>query len=180
VFAQNIFCSYNNLMNKMPLPIHLLAQIPGYSMLGQTSFGGYFKIITAWWLNDCPEVFLSVEEWGSLSGMFKRDYNKYRTKIEPVLLQSLDVLKKYREEKHQKNQPRLQNIRKAQRIQKEMLAARKLADNSKGNIVDKVTPVNPAPAIPSPKPFHEGWNLERQKSPNINKKTTHRPMLLDK
>jgi hypothetical protein len=167
-------------MNKMPLPIHLLAQIPGYSMLGQTSYGGYCKIIMAWWLNDCPEVFEHKPEWQSLSGMYERDYAKYKSKIEPLLIKSLEILKQYRDEQKAKKAYLSESARRMTAKRMENQAKRRKGYESKGNIVDKVTPVNPAPANPTPKPFHEGWNLERKNSPNINKKTTHKPMLLDK
>jgi hypothetical protein len=167
-------------MNKMPLPTHLLADIPGFAMLGQTSFGGYWKIILTWWHNGCPNVFEHHIEWCSLSGMYQRDYDRHKSKIEPLLMQSIEILKQYRDEQKAKKAYLSESARRMTAKRMENQAKRRKGYESKGNIVDKVTPVNPAPAIPSPKPFHEGWNLERQKSPNINKKTTHRPMLLDK
>lgn len=167
-------------MNKMPLPIHLLADIPGYALLGQTSFGGYCKIIWAWWLNDCPDVLEHNIEWCSLSGMYQRDYDRHRSKIEPLVLRSLEILKKYRNERRANTANKRAGMLRANATRLQRLKSDKLRDNTKGNIVDKVTPVNPAPAIPTQNPFHEGWNLEQPKSPRINRKTTIAPTLLDK
>lgn len=148
-------------MNKMPLPLHLLAKIPGYAMLGQTSYGGYHKIISAWWLNDCPEVFEHAIEWCSLSGMYQRDYAKYKSKIEPLLVQSIDILKKYREDKRKKNEYRMANMQKAIVANNKRIAAIKAAATSTVSIVDKHTPVNPCFVKPDSQPFHEGWNLNK-------------------
>lgn len=167
-------------MNKMPLPLHLLSAIPGYAMLGQTSFGGYFKVITAWWQNDCPDVFENASEFQSLSGMYERDYAKYRPKIEPLLLRSLEILKEYRTKKKAASAHTMLNLAKAHTVMRNKKAERQSAGKTKGNIVDRNTPVNPTPIKPPPQEFHKGWNLEKAKSPNINRTTTVRPTLLDK
>lgn len=164
----------------MPLPVHLLAAIPGFRMLGQTSFGGYFKIIVTWWENDCPEILNDVAEFQSLSGMYLHDYNRYRPKIEPVLLKSIEILKEYRSERQGKREHRLINLSKAHAASRAKLLEKKKVDKSKGNLVDKHTLVNPTPIKPSSQPFHDGWNLNTAKSPNIKKQSPNTPMLTDK
>lgn len=170
-------------MNKLPLPVHLLTDIRGFSILGQTSFGGYFKIILSWWVNDCPEILADDREWRGLSGMYPRDYERYKYKIEPVLIQSIEILRKYREERRAITSRKREGMKRAQAIHQknqQRLKQDKYQEESKGNIVDKNTPVNPTFIKPTAQLFHEGWNLERGKSPNINKKGTIAPTLLDK
>lgn len=167
-------------MNKMPLPIHLLSAIPGFRMMGQTSFGGYCKIIWTWWENDCPAVLTDIAEFQSLSGMYRQDYERYRPKMEPVLLQSIEILKKYHQERRAITAGRSATMKKAQAIYQNRVRQAKYLEQTKGNIVDKHVNVNPTAINPSPQPFHEGWNLEKKNSPNIKKLTTIQPMLLDK
>ncbi len=167
-------------MNKMPLPVHLLASIPGYSMLGRTSFGGYTRIIFAWWLNDCPDVLIEGAEFRSLAGMRKTEWDLYKGKLVPVLLKSIEILNQYRKERQGKREHRLINLRKAHAASRTKLLEKKKVDKSKGNMVDKVTPVNISPVIPSPTAFHEGWNLHKPNAPQIKKQSPTTPMLCDK
>lgn len=166
-------------MNKMPLPIHLLAEIPGYSMMGQTSFAGYIKIVCAWWSNNCPELFDNNTEWCSLSGMYTRDYVKHRAKIEPMVRQSFDVLKKYREERRAKTEHLRKGIHKARAVKMQNDALRRQQAIKPAAIVDKHTPVNPAPAAPDFKPFHEGWNLNKS-APTAKTPRQQKAFLKDK
>ena len=167
-------------MNKMPLPVHLLMNIRGFSLLGQTSFGGYFKIVLSWWQNDCPEIFEETIEWCSLSGMYQRDYDRHKNKIEPVLLKSLEVLKEYRNERLAKTANKRAGMIRARAAWAGELKRRKSQTITKGNIVDKHVLVNPTPVKPPSQPFHEGWNLEQPHSPRINRKSTVAPTLFDK
>lgn len=130
-------------------------------MMGQTSFAGYMKVICVWWLNDCPDILESATEFQTISGMQRSDYNRYMGKIEPLLFKSFALLKKYRTEQHAKRDYCRRNILKAQAARSAKAKARATQSNKPAAIVDKHTPVNPAPAAPDFKPFHEGWNLNK-------------------
>lgn len=165
-------------MNKRPLPVHLIANIPGYAMLGQTSFGGYFKIILTWWLNDCPDILEHKSEWQSISGMYERDYAKYKSKIEPLLVKSFELLAKYRQDKIDADQPRLANMKKAIEVKRQKQAERKLVAENKGLVDSKHDITSVGVTNPLQKNYHEGWNLNKRN--NTVKSTTYKPSLLDK
>lgn len=160
--ACNIWLIYTVSMNKRPLPIHLLVDIKGFALLGQTSFGGYFKIILSWWLNDCPSVLSSPLEWRSISGMHQRDYNLYAPKIEPVLIKSFEILTKYRDEQEVKSERRRVNLRKALVVRDANTKRRMSEAKTKASLVDQHVPVNPGAIKPPPQKFHEGWNLNKK------------------
>lgn len=165
-------------MNKRPLPVHLIANIPGYAMLGQCSFGGYFKIILSWWLNDCPEVFADSTEWHALSGMRTTDWLKYRNKIEPLLVKSFELLVKYRQDKINADKPRVANIRKALEVKRQKQVEREAVVENKGLVDSKHDITSVGVTNPLQKNYHEGWNLNKRN--NTVKSTTYKPSLLDK
>ncbi len=161
-------------MNKIPLPLHLIVSVPGFALLGQTSFGGYFKIIFAWWLNYCPDPFVTPLEYGSLSGMQKNDYNRYKDKIEPVLNKTFVVLSKYYEECYNKRDVKINNAKKATIKRLENIEIRKRQSSGgrlKDERVSSNVPVNPMAIKPPEKSFHDGWNLHKNKSNFIKKNT---------
>jgi hypothetical protein len=164
-------------MNKHPLPVHLLVNIKGFSLLGQTSFGGYFKIILSWWLNDCPDILSAPSEWRSISGMHQRDYNLYASKIEPVLIQSFEILTKYRDAREVTRAKRGVNLRKAIAVRDANIRRRKTEAITKASLVEQHVDINPGHIKPTPQKFHEGWNLNSKPTP---KSTTQKPLLLDK
>lgn len=164
-------------MTKRPLPVHLLVDIPGYSMLGQTSFGGYFKLITVWWLNDCPAILQDKREWSSVSGMRPTDYQAYKSKLEPLIIKSFEILTKYRDTQEAKSERLRVNLRKAIIARDANTAKRKAALNSKGSLVDQHVPINPGAIKPPPQKFHEGWNLNKKPTP---KPTSCQARLTDK
>lgn len=161
---------YHGKMNTEPLPIHLLMELPGFSLLGQTAFGAYFKIIFNWWINDCPPVLVQHTDFRSLAGMKEIDWRRHGPVIQPVLVLSIAVLQKHHGkilQKRDRQRILMAKVNESNRISR--AAALNVSEVGK-RLKDKNISVNPTFIKPTPQPFHEGFNLHGNKPSNSSKK----------
>lgn len=109
--------------------------------------------------------------------MFARDYNLYAPKIEPILVKSFEILKKYRDEQEVKTAGKRVSMLRALAFKQEKARLAKSLGKPEAALVDQHVPLNPGSIKPLPQKFHEGWNLNKRPTP---KPTSHKASLLDK